>query len=210
MKIYGHFLSSPANQVRLTASALGAPHEYVHVDLQNGEQMTPEYRAINPFGKVPALDDNGFHLAESNAICRYLAHKQGAALYSADPKQAARIDQWMDFSTHHVRSNMGKVLFNKMFAPMFDMPVNEAALAEGLENLNANLGHVETALSQGGFLASDALTLADIALIAAMEPFEKIEFDMTPFPATQKMRQSIMGEDWYTSVHAHYGAEMQG
>ncbi len=209
MKIYGHFMSAPANQVRLTASAIGAEHDYVHVDLATQEQKTPEYQAINPLGRVPALDDDGFKLSESNAISRYLACRQGdCALYPNDAKARATIDQWMDYSSHHVRAAMAKVLFNTLFAPMMGMEVDEKSMAEGREQLSNALPHVNAALEKNAFLAGDAMTIADTAMLAAMEPFEMIKVDLEPYPAVVKWRQGLMAQPFYQNVHAHYAAEM--
>ena len=209
MKIYGHFFSAPANQVRLTASALGLEHEYHHVDLMAEQQKSPEFLAINPIGKVPAIDDDGFTVAESNAISRYLACKQDCSLYPQGPKDRAVIDQWMDFAAHHVRANMAKILFNKVFAPMMEIPVDEKAMQDGRDALNQNLAHVNAALEKAPYIAGNTLTIADTAMMAAMEPFEMIDYDITAFPNVQQWRSNNMSQDWYTSVHAHYAAEMQ-
>ncbi|MCF6275753.1 MAG: glutathione S-transferase N-terminal domain-containing protein, partial [Robiginitomaculum sp.] len=85
LKIYGHFLSMPTNKVRLCASYLGLPHEYVHVDLQTGEHLKPEYLEINAAGRVPAIDDDGFKLSQSDAICKYMCALSGpSSFYPAD------------------------------------------------------------------------------------------------------------------------------
>ena len=208
MKIYGHFFSAPANQVRLTASALDLPHEYVHVDLLQGEQRTPEFLAINRFGRVPALDDDGFRLSESGAISRYLASKADSVLYpSNDAGKRAHIDQWMDYAGHHVRANMAKVLFNKMFAPMLELEPDEKSLAEGIANLDACLPIVDAALGDTNFIAGDAMTIADTAMLAAMEPFEVLDYDISAHDNVKCWRETAMQQDWYQRVHAHYGAE---
>lgn len=208
MKIYGHFMSAPSNQVRLTASALGLDHDYIHVDLARGEQKSPEYLAVNPFGRVPALDDDGFKLAESNAISRYLACKTDCAFYPNDPRARATIDQWMEYAGHHVRANMGKILFNKILAPMLDAPVDEKSMKEGEQFLNNALPAIDGALGRNAYLAGDAMTIADTAMIAAMEPFEMIGYDFSGFANIKKWRAGIMAQDFYKHVHDHYAAEM--
>lgn len=208
MKIYGHFMSPPANQVRLTASAAGVAHDYVHVDLTKGEQRTPEYRAINPYGKVPALVDGDLRLAESCAISRYLAAKVKSDLYPDDIGQRGLIDQWMDFAAHHIRTNMAKILFNKIFAPMMGMPADEKSIKDGLDALEVNLPFVDEQLARSRHLAQGRVTLADIAMIAAMEPFETIGVSLDGFQNVARWRESLMAEPWYRNVHERYGAEM--
>ncbi|MFK7956532.1 MAG: glutathione S-transferase family protein [Lysobacterales bacterium] len=210
MDIYGHFFSPPANQVRLTVSALGVDANYHHVDLMAGEQKTPEYLAINPYGKVPAMVDGDLKLAESNAISRYLGDKVGGHGYPADAKERAVIDQWMEFSAHHIRTNMAKLLFNRMFAPMMDMPVDEKSIGEGIEFLNQNLPHVDNQLGRTAFIAGEHVTVADMALIAGMEPSEKVSFSLAAYPNITAWRNGIMEQEYYRSVHTHYGAEMEG
>ncbi len=209
MDIYGHFLSAPANQVRLSVSALGVEANYHHVDLMTGQQKTPEFQAVNRFGKVPALVDGELKLAESNAICRYLGQKVGGDCFPADPAQQAVVDQWMEFSAHHIRANMSKVLFNKLFAPMMNMPIDENSLREGQDFLNQYLPMVEQQLGQSSYVTGESMTLADVALISAMEPFEKMEFSLADYPNISAWRSNIMAQEFYQKVHAHYGAEME-
>lgn len=209
MKLYGHFLSAPANQARLSASAMAIDHDYVHVDLMNGEQREEPFRLISLFGKVPALQDGDFNLCESGAIVRYLAAKSESALYPQELLSRARVDQWMDYASMHVRASMSKVLFNMLFAPMMGIEIDKKSLAEGREQLSDQLPHIECALAGNQYLTGDTLTVADVAMIASMEPFEKINVSLNDFPNTNKWRQSVMAEDWYTRIHTHYGAEME-
>lgn len=208
MKIYGHFMSPPANQVRLVASALGAPHDYVHVDLEKGEQRTPEYLALNPFGKVPTLVDGDLKIGESCAISRYLAVKSKSDLYPDDIRQRAVIDQWTDFAAHHIRSNMAKVLFNRAFAPMLGLPVDAKAIEDGLKTLDALVPIVDARLGKSRYLADGRMTLADIAMIAAMEPFEMIAVPLDRFSNVTRWRAGVMAEPFYLKVHERYGAEL--
>src|SRR5438105_644447 len=104
LQLYGTALSYPTNKIRYLANYLKIPFEFHTVNLLEGEQQKPKFLAINAFGKVPAIDDNGFKLAESNAIMRYLAAKHASALYSNDLKQRAIIEQWLDFISLHISS----------------------------------------------------------------------------------------------------------
>jgi len=208
VKLYGHFFSAPANQVRLSASAMRLEHEYIHVDLMKGEQHEDAFQTISVFGKVPAMDDNGFTLSESGVICRYLGSKSGSPLYPDDPQARAKTEMWMDYASMHVRAAMSKVLFNTLFAPMMGREVDEKSMAEGRDMLSNQLPHVECALTGTKYLAADELSLADTAMIAAMEPFEMIKVSLADFPRIDAWRKTIMQSDWYKGVHAHYAAEM--
>ena len=72
IKLYDFSLSPRARKVRITLEAKGLAYEKVPIDITKGEQKTPEYLAINPYGKVPALQDNGTTVYESTIIMEYL------------------------------------------------------------------------------------------------------------------------------------------
>src|SRR5215510_13294522 len=72
MKLYNVAYSGNSYKVRLLLAQLGIPCEIVEVDILKGESRTLEFLKINPNGRTPVLDDNGFLLAESNAILAYL------------------------------------------------------------------------------------------------------------------------------------------
>lgn len=74
----------------------GGPFEAVRVDFAAGEQRTPDYLAVNPKGRVPALADDGFVVTENPAVLRYIARKfPDAALWPEDPREEARCLEWL-------------------------------------------------------------------------------------------------------------------
>ena len=96
MKLYHFALSGHAHRARLFMSLLGIPHEVVDVDLRSGAHKTPEFLALNPFGQVPVLDDDGTVIADSNAILVYLAEKFGRTDWlPQDAKGAAMVQRWL-------------------------------------------------------------------------------------------------------------------
>ena len=72
IKLYDFSLSPRARKVRITLAAKGLAYEKVPIDITTGEQKTPAYLAIHPYGKVPALQDNGTTVYESTIIMEYL------------------------------------------------------------------------------------------------------------------------------------------
>ncbi len=208
MKLYVHPLSPPALGVLFTAEAMGLDYEKSVMNLASGEQRSPEYLAINPKGKVPVMNDGGFILSESAAIMRYLAKRENSPLYPDDAKAQARVEEWMDFIAHHIRTPYGRVQFNRMVAPMIGQPPDEKSIEQALMFLSQNLPFIETQLSQTPFLCGDEMSLADIALIAALDSSEAIKIDLSPYPVLSGWRSERRSEDFYTSVHSHFGAEL--
>lgn len=91
-KIYYSPLSTAASRVRMCAEAIGLDYEPIAVDLRRGEQRSADCLEINPFGKVPVIDDDGFCLFESNAIMKCLCCKSGSDLYPDTCKGRAIAD----------------------------------------------------------------------------------------------------------------------
>ena len=90
MKLYHHPLSGHAHRARLFLSLVGAPHELIEVDLKAGAHKTPAFLAMNPFGQVPVLDDDGVIVSDSNAILVYVAKRLGRSDWlPEDPPQRA-------------------------------------------------------------------------------------------------------------------------
>jgi glutathione S-transferase len=78
---------------------LAIPHEQVEAGGLVGGLDTPEFREMNPHGKVPIIKDDGVVVWESHAIMRYLAAQYGKDIFwSDDPAQRSRVDRWMDWS----------------------------------------------------------------------------------------------------------------
>lgn len=206
--LYFHPISNPSLYPLFVAEAAGVKHDRKMVNLQTQEQKGDAYLAVNPFGRVPAMVDGDLAIGESSAIGRYLARQSGSDIYSEDLREAALIDQWVEFIVHHIRANVGRVQFNRFIAPMIGETSDESSIALGEKFLAANLPHVEIALSGDGHLHGDRLTLADIALVAAMEPQFTAKLDLEAFPVLTAWLETMRKQDWYQSVHTHFGAEM--
>ena len=208
IKLYYHPISFPSLGPVFAAEAMGVTYEKEVVDLQAGQQSSPEYLEINPYGKVPAMKNGDFTMSESAAIMRYLARKAGSEFYPDNIEAQAEIDQWMDFVNHHIRSAVARVQFNRFVAPMIGADIDESSVQTGLGFLETNLPIIEKRLSENAFLCGDTMTLADIALIAALEPEKTARLDLSAYPKLSAWLGTRRTETFYTNVHSHFGAEM--
>ncbi|VAW84213.1 hypothetical protein MNBD_GAMMA16-1483 [hydrothermal vent metagenome] len=204
IKLYGMDASFFSNKVKMTANALELEYEFVNMDFKAGDMSKPEYLAIHPAGKIPGMDDDGFTLFESNTIIKYLADKKGNDLYPKALKQRAVIDQWTDFSNIHIGNAISKVLGNKIFAPMFGMPVDEQSMADGLKFFERFLPIIDTQLGKNKYLASDILSLADITLFSILEPCEVAELDLAPYNNVVTWRNALKQQKFYTDSFTSY------
>lgn len=204
VKIYGSERSSPANKVRYVANYLGIKYEYISVNLREKEQKKESYLKMNPVGKVPTMDDDGFYLFESGAICKYLASKNNSSLYPSELKARAVVDQWIDFAALHISINMGKVLFNRVFYKLLGSEKDERSLADGLNFLGQYLPILEAQLGKNKYLTGNMITLADLTLLSALDPAEVSEFDLSGYKNIVKWRDALKKESFYKKCFNDY------
>jgi len=205
LKIYGADLSSPSNKVRFVANMIGLEYDYKQISIRDGENRKEEFLRLNPAGKVPAIDDDGLTLFESGAIVKYLCDKHHSDLYPQDLNQRAIINQWDDFVVIHVLGAISRVLFNRLFAPMINIEVDERSLSDGLKFLDKFLPVINTQLANSSYLAGQNLSLADITLLASLDPCEVAQIDLSPYGSIVKWRNALKQNDFYTKCHKDYG-----
>lgn len=205
LTIYGSDLSGPAIKVRLTASFLGLNYKWQIVNLREGEQKKEWFLKINPVGKVPAIDDDGFCLFESNAICRYLCDKQNSPLYPKDIKKRALIEQWIDYASFHIGANFAPVMYNRVFAPLRGLAVNEKAITDGEGYLKQYFPIIEKQLARYPYVTGRDISLADIVLFAILEPVEMAKVDLSVYPKLNAWRAELKKQSFYTSCYKEYG-----
>ena len=205
LEIYGTPFSLPTNKVRYVANALELEYEFKIVDLTKGEHKAEAYvNKLHPAGKVPAINDNGFILFESNAICKYLAQKAGSSLYPLELTRHAIVNEWMDFSSLHIGNAMVKVFFNTIVAPLFGMDVDSQSEQDGRSFLDNFLPVVDKQLQKNQHLAGDELSLADFNLLAILDPAELVAVDLSPYRQLAAWRQRLKQADFYQKCFADY------
>ena len=209
LTIYGSDLSGPANKVRFVANDLGLDYEYKRINLREGEQKQPWFLKINPIGKVPAMEDNGFYLFESGAICQYLCDKAGSSLYPKDLKQRAIVEQWTDFVTLHISVNISKITYNRVFAKRMNLPVSQESIQDGEKFLAQYFPQIETRLGSNKYLAGNQLTLADLALLSSLDPCELSEIDLIKYPKMMAWRNNLKQQSFYTKCYKDYGESLK-
>jgi glutathione S-transferase len=143
--------------VELMLSLLQLPTELVFVDLAKGEHKQPEYLAINPMGQVPAIDDQGVVLADSNAILVYLAQKYGNGRWlPTDPVGAAKVQRWLSIAAGPIAFGVARA----RLITVFGAPYNAE---EVIANSHALLKIIDQELSATPYLVGTEPTIADVS-----------------------------------------------
>jgi len=162
MKLYNVAYSGNSYKVRLLLSQLRIPCKIVEFDILKGQSRTAEFLKINPNGRTPVLiDDDGFILAESNAILAFLA--RGTKYLPNDKRQWALAFQWMFFEQYSHEPYIATSRFLLQHRP--DTPERAAVLAAKRDGGWAALKVMEQHLAKQDFFTED-YSIADIALFA--------------------------------------------
>jgi GSH-dependent disulfide-bond oxidoreductase len=113
-----YFNGSPnPTKVALFLEESGLPYQPMPIDTRKGEQFKPEFLAINPNGKVPAIDDDGVIVFDSNAILLYLADKTGKFLPPATAANRGQLLSWLMFAATGVGPFSGQAVHFNHYAP---------------------------------------------------------------------------------------------
>jgi glutathione S-transferase len=131
--------------------------------MQHGVVNTPEYRAMNPNGRVPTINDDGFVLWESNSIVRYLAGKHSMGrLIPSDLQGRADAERWMDWTNHALNGPMVAVFWGLIrTAPDKRDP---AAIEKGRVEFEAGMRIADAHLAQRNYMTGGYFSVADIPM----------------------------------------------
>ncbi|MAE94746.1 MAG: glutathione S-transferase [Deltaproteobacteria bacterium] len=158
---------------------VGIDHEHVPTHFGK-ESKTPEYLAINPNGRVPALKDGELTLFESMAINLYLAKTHGGALYPADPADEARTWQWSVWPISELEPHLMQMVIHGVMLPEEKrrpgaVSEAEAALARPLRVLDAHL-------ADRAYLLGDDFTIADLNVAGVLSLAHFAGYDYSGYP----------------------------
>jgi len=163
LKLWGRVNSINVQKVLWALEELKVPYERTDAGLQFGVVNEPFYRKMNPNGRVPTIDDDGFVLWESNAIVRYLSAKHGVGtLWPNDPRQRADSDRWMDWATSTVAPALTPVFWGLVRTPPEKR--NMAAIEADAEKVAQAFQVLEQALEGRDYVCGKSFTMGDIPL----------------------------------------------
>lgn len=171
MKIYDTKTAPSPRRVRIFLAEKNIPMEYVQVDLQKGENISPQMRAKNPVGKIPVLElDDGTCISEAAAICLYFEQMHPEInLLGKDPLEKATIDMWHRQVELYFFGQVG-MCFQHTTGYFKDRmtPVKEYGEVAG-KNALKFLKVLETRLASSEYIGADRFTIADITALCAID-----------------------------------------
>lgn len=149
---------------RLTLAEKGVSYRLVEIDVFTDGGPSTDYLSIQPFGRIPAFEHDGFLLYESGAITRYVDEAfAGPPLQRSDPKQRARMNQVISIlDSYAYRALVWDIFVERVRAPANGRQPDEDRIAAALPQAQRCLSALEKLMDGGTWLAGSTLTLADL------------------------------------------------
>ena len=210
MKLYGGLLSPFVRKVAVVLGEKGVDY----TPARGGPGSTDaEFLAVSPFAKIPAINDDGFTLADSSAIIHYLEAKYPApALIPADP-QARGLAVWFDEFGDTIFGASGlKILFNRVVGPrLLGKPGNEALALEGEAELPRIFDYIESVVPDDGWLVDGGFSIADITIASMLCTLAYVGHGANPaaYPKTAAWHARAVARPSWQAVAAKEAALMQ-
>lgn len=186
LRVYGDELSDPTRAVLAFLKLNNVPYEFVFVNLWKGEQRKPEYLEVNPLGKVPAIDDDGFRLAESHAIMKYIHATRHLPdhWYPGEPRARAMVDRYLHW--HHSNLRVGEALiFSDIIAPAMGISIPTEAVAMSSDIFHKSLDQLNSLLSAAPYLTGTEISIADLSAASEVAEHRLRHLDLSPWPHVQ-------------------------
>ena len=186
MKLYFFPPSPNVRKVNAVISHLGIRDiDREIVNVARGEQRLPAFLAINPMGKLPALDaGDGLFLWESNAICQFLCERRGdTSFYPRDSRVRADIARWLFWEASAWSAATTILTTENVRKPMLGIgEPDPASVMEGEEKFRPLASLLNDQLASRPFLVGDAVTLADVVVGGSATYMERGRFPVADFP----------------------------
>ncbi|MDB5458850.1 MAG: Glutathione S-transferase domain [Caulobacteraceae bacterium] len=200
LKIWGRDNAPNVRKVLWACEEIGLAYQRIDIGGRFGGLNDPGYRALNPNGLIPTMEDDGFVLWEAHAILRYLASgPRGPALLPEDRGARALVDQWMDWQAIHQAAavrDLGRLL--RLGAPAPNAERFSAARAEAERVFEL----IEVQLAQRPYIAGDAFTLADIPLAIGAARWFDLPVERPPSTALAGWFKAVSARPAYKAVSA--------
>jgi GST-like protein len=197
------------HKIPLFLEEAGLDYRIVPVDIGKGEQFKPDFLAISPNNRMPAIVDHApagggapVSVFESGAILLYLAEKTGRFL-PADPRGRVAVTEWLFWQMAGLGPMTGQYGHFTVYAPE-RVPY---AIDRYTREVQRLLGVLDRRLAGRAFVAGDDYTIADMACHPWINPYTKAPLDLTPYPEVRRWHAAIAARPAVQRAYAK-GAEV--
>ena len=193
MQLY-YFHTQNSHKPLAVARYLDSPVECILVDLSKGEHKQPDFLAINPNGKLPALADGDVKLWEAHSIMAYLAVKAGSDLWPGDPIEQVHVLKWLNWDTAHFSRHAARLWFENSFKQLIGRgDPDPAEVEEATGFFHQFAGVLDDFLKGRDYLVADRLTIADFGVATYLPAATQAKLPLDGYPEIQR---------WYATLDA--------
>lgn len=194
IKLYEAALSGNCHKARMLLSMLGLPYDSVAVNLADGEQRTPGYLALNPFGQVPTLVDGDVVIRDSQAILVYLASRYGGERWwPREPTRQAGIVAWLSTAANEIAAGPSRLRLHHKWGRPIDLPQAE-------EITHKTLAIIDTTLAEQAWIGGTEPGIADLALYPYLALSPEGGIDLARYPNILRWFNDIRSLDGYVGM----------
>lgn len=164
VKVYGSKTATCTQRILILLEELELDYELINIDLTKGEQKTPAFMTMQPFGKIPAIKIGRTVLFESRAILRYLA-KNATDKHDLTLNDNVNVEVWLEAESQNFNPPISKIVYEKIFKKMSNKKEDASVVAQSLEDLKKVLEVYEKRLEKNHFMAGRSFSIVDISHI---------------------------------------------
>jgi glutathione S-transferase len=198
LKVWGRRSSFNLQKVMWLVGELELAHQHIPAGGSFGGLDAPEFRAMNPYGRVPVIDDRGTVVWESHAILRYLAARYGQGrFWSEDAGERSLAERWMDWSQTALQPDFLVGVFWGFYRtpePLRNWP----AIHEKVARCARHVQLLDRRLADRAYLCGDTLTLADIPAGTSLYRYFELEIERPSVPNVEAWYRRLQERPAYS------------
>ncbi len=195
IRIHRHALSGHSHRVELFASLAGIAHELVDVDLAAGEHKQEPFLSLNPFGKVPVVEDGDAVVTDSNAILVYLARKYAPSWVPQDPKGEAEVQRFLSLAAGEIAYGPAAARLVTVFGAGLDADNAKSIAATVFDKLEAHL-------EGRTYLVGNNPTIADVAIYSYTAHAPEGNVSLDAYPNIRRFLSNVEQLDGFVPMQA--------
>ncbi|XP_044021748.1 maleylacetoacetate isomerase isoform X1 [Siniperca chuatsi] len=195
--LHGYFRSSCSWRVRIAFSLKGIEYDQVPVNLikDGGQQLTQQYKTLNPMQQVPAVEIDGITLSQSLAVIQYMDEtRPGPRLLPADPKKRAQVRMISDLIASGIQPLQNLYVIQKIGAEKVQWA--QHFIDRGFQALEPILKQ-----TAGEYCVGDEISMADICLVPQVYNAERFKVDVGQYPTIKRLNQTLLEIEAFKVSH---------
>ncbi|MBY0278684.1 glutathione S-transferase family protein [Candidatus Binatia bacterium] len=192
LRLHSHPLSTFSRRVRIALLEKKIPHEIVEIDMAAKQHRSPEYLKLNPYGRVPTLEEDGFVLYESTAILEYLElTRPDEPLLPPDPRGRALAAMHVKLCDIQLARQTTTLIFPKRFLPKERW--DEKAMAQAKAEIEKHLAILEGQLGGKQWMVGDRYGMVEVCYTPLVQFLDLME--IAPPPAVAAWVERMLSRE---------------